>query len=75
MKLNNNSFKNARSYDLRHYFGTMLYMQTKDILYVKDKMGHSKLETTMIYTKLINYPINEAYICRAAENLEEAKNL
>lgn len=53
----------------------MLYAQTRDILYVKDKMGHSKIETTMIYTKLIALPTDEEYICRAAETAEEAKEL
>jgi len=55
-------------YDLRHYFGTMLYAQTRDISYVKEKMGHSKLETTMIYTKLVALP-SERNICKAAETV------
>jgi len=74
-KLNDVTLKNVRLYDLRHYFGTMLYAQTRDPLYVKDKMGHTKLETTMIYTKLIIYPVDEEYICRVAETLEEAQDL
>jgi len=74
-KLNDSSLKKIRLYDLRHYFGTMLYAQTRDILYVKDKMGHSKLETTMIYTKLVALPTDEEFICRAAESIEEAEAL
>jgi len=50
-------------------------MRTKDILYVKDQMGHSKIETTLIYTKLVDFPTDEEFICRATENLEEAKEL
>ena len=74
-KLKDPSLKRIRLYDLRHYYGTMLYAQTRDILYVKDKMGHSKIETTMTYTKLIALPTDEEYICRAAETVEEAKEL
>jgi len=74
-KLNDKALRNIRLYDLRHYFGTMAYAQTKDILWVKDKMGHTKLETTMIYTKLLAYPIEEEFICRAAETVEDAEKL
>lgn len=69
------TLKNIRLYDLRHYFGTMLYAQTGDLLYVKDKMGHIKIETTMIYTKLVAMPFDEEFICRVAESLEEAQAL
>ena len=53
----------------------MLYYRTKDPLYVRDQMGHTKLETTMIYTKLVAFPQDEEYICRAAKNIEEATKL
>ena len=74
-KLNDKALKGVRLYDLRHYFGTMAYAQVGDILWVKDKMGHSKIETTMIYTKLLAYPIDEEYVCRAAETVEESEKL
>jgi hypothetical protein len=61
--------------DLRHYLGTMLYMRTKDILYVKDQMGHSKIETTLVYTKLVDFPTDEEFMCRATEKIDEAKEL
>ena len=35
-------------------------------------MGHAKLETTMIYTKLLAYPVEEEFICRAAETVKLA---
>jgi len=74
-KLKDPSLKRIRLYDLRHYYGTMLYAQTRGTLYVRDKMGHSKIETTMTYTKLIALPTDEEYVCRAAETVEEAKEL
>jgi hypothetical protein len=52
----------------------MTYAKTKDILYVKDLMGHSKIETTMIYTKLVNFRTDE-WISRVAKTVEEACGL
>jgi integrase len=73
-KLRDPKIKSIRAYDLRHYFGTMTYDRTKDILYVKDLMGHTNLETTMVYTKLIHYG-DEQYTCRIAKTLQEASQL
>jgi integrase len=36
---------------LRHTFAGNLYDKTKDIILVKDALGHKSIETTMIYTK------------------------
>ncbi len=49
-KLHDQTLKTIRLYDLRHYFATMLYHKTRDILYVKQQLGHRRLETTLIYT-------------------------
>ena len=37
-------------------------------------MGHRKLETTMIYTKLIKYQEDE-WTCRVAKNMETTQEL
>ena len=34
---------------MRHWKATILYHQTKDILYVKEFLGHRKIETTLLY--------------------------
>lgn len=73
-KLNDPTLKTVRLYDLRHYFGTMLYHRTKDILFTKEQMGHRKIETTLIYTQLVNFTKDE-YVCRVAKTVEEAKSL
>jgi len=73
-KLNDTALKRIRLYDLRHYFGTILYEKTKDILYVKEMMGHTKIETTMIYTKLTT-PASEEYVCRVARTVEQVAKL
>jgi len=73
-RLNDPVLKKIRLYDLRHYFGTMLYHKTRDILLTKEAMGHSRIETTLVYTKLINFNSDE-YVVRAAQNLKEATEL
>jgi len=39
---------------LRHTFATDLYKKTKDIRLVQKAMGHSNIETTMIYTHVVD---------------------
>jgi hypothetical protein len=39
----------VRLYDLRHFYGSMLYHKTKDLLFVKVKMGHRSISSTMRY--------------------------
>jgi hypothetical protein len=52
----------------------MLYYKTKDILYVKQQMGHSKIETTLIYTQLVNFKEDE-YHSAIAKTVQEAQKL
>ena len=52
-KLSDPSIRTIRLYDLRHFFATKLYHQTKDILFVKAQMGHRKISTTLRYTQLV----------------------
>lgn len=66
--------KNFRLYDLRHYFATMLYHRTKDILLVKEKLGHKRLETTLIYTHLIDFKDDE-FTVRTASTVAETSKL
>ena len=63
-----------RLYDFRHYFATMLYAKTRDILFVKQQMGHKKIETTLIYTQLMNVNDDE-WTCRTATNVKQSKEL
>jgi len=59
---------------LRHWKGTMEYYKTKDILHVKELLGHKNINNTLIYTHLVDFKEDE-YICKAAKTLEEAKAL
>ena len=61
--------------NLRHYYATRLYDRTKDILLVKQRLGHKKIETTMFYTQLITFNEEEDYTCKTASNVKEATDL
>ena len=74
-KLNDFSFKTIRLYDFRHYFATRLYARTRDILLVKQQMGHKKIETTMIYTQLLHFNEEEEYTCKTAKDINEVSQL
>lgn len=73
-KLHDPTPKNIRLYDLRHYFATTSYAKTRDILLVKRQMGHKKIETTLIFTQLLNLNDDE-WICKTASSVNEAKAL
>ena len=73
-KLNKLSLQTIKLYDFRHYFATMLYAKTKDILYVKQQLGHRKIETTLIYTQLLSLNDDE-WTCKATTNTKQATEL
>jgi len=73
-RLHEPELKRIRLYDLRHYFATMLYHRTKDILFVKRQLGHRRLENTLIYTHLIDFN-DEEYVVRVARSVKEACQL
>ncbi|TET19587.1 site-specific integrase, partial [Candidatus Bathyarchaeota archaeon] len=73
-RLHKPELRTIRLYDFRHYFATMLYSKTRDILLVKQQMGHRKIETTLIYTQLLNLNDDE-WTCRTANNIKDATQL
>jgi len=73
-KFQDPTIRNIRLYDLRHYYATNLYAKTKDILLVKQQLGHKKIETTLIYTQLVAFN-EEEYTCKTATNIKEATDL
>jgi len=73
-KLQDPTLKNVRLYDFRHYFATTTYHKTKDVLYVKQQMGHKRLETTLIYTQLIAFNDDE-WTSKTAKDINEVCKL
>ena len=55
---------------MRHWKATMEYHKTKDILHVKNLLGHKNIQNTLIYTQLVNFESDE-YHARVAEELKE----
>jgi integrase len=48
-----------RFHTLRHTFATLLWEKTGDVLSVKHALGHSKIETTLVYTHITNKVVEE----------------
>ena len=74
-KMSDPSIKTIRLYDLRHFFATMTYHRTKDILFVKQQMGHKKIETTLIYTQLLQFEQDDNYTCKVAVDIKQDTEL
>ncbi len=74
-KLNDIEIQKIRLYDLRHFYATMLYQRTKDILLVKEKLGHRNINNTLIYTHLVSFNDTEEYYSATAQSVSEASKL
>lgn len=57
-----------------HWHATMEYYKTKDILYVMRRLGHKRIENTLLYTQLVQFESDD-YHSAVAENVDEAKKL
>jgi integrase len=63
---------------LRHLKGTTEYHKTRDILHVKQLLGHKAIQSTMIYINLeqaLFTESNEEFHFKVAENLKETGQL
>lgn len=74
-KLSNPRFLDITFTTFRHWFGTMEYHKTKDILHVQRLLGHKSIQNTLIYidleSKLFN-STSEGFTTRVALNVGEA---
>jgi len=52
----------------------MEYYRTKDILHVKEKLGHRRIESTLVYTHLVNFEGDEYHV-KTAKALKEDEEL
>jgi integrase len=73
-KLKNPRMDHITFHNLRHFKATMEYHKTKDILHVKQILGHRSLNSTLLYTQLISFKENEYYV-KVAHNTDEACEL
>ena len=62
----------------RHWKATMEYHKTKDPLYVKELLGHKKLDTTLLYIqieKAIFQDTDDQFTVKVAKTPEDIKAL
>jgi hypothetical protein len=52
----------------------MEYAKTKDILHVMKMLGHRNIQSTLLYTQLVNFESDE-YHSATAKTVEEAQKL
>jgi len=74
VKLKNPRLRQITFHTFRHFFATMLYAKTLNIMRVQQALGHKNLNNTQIYTHLIDFESDE-YEVQIAETVEEAKKL
>lgn len=78
-KLSNPRLLQITFHTLRHWKATMLYHQTKDILFVKEFLGHKNINSTLIYIQieraLFGRGVNDEFICKIAQTPEEVSQL
>jgi integrase len=55
----------------RHWKATTEYHRTKDILYVKQLLGHKRIENTLVYTHLIDFGDEDSFTVRVASTIDE----
>jgi integrase len=70
-KLKNPGLRQITFHTFRHWKATVEYYKTRDILHVKEILGHKSLLNTMLYTQLIGSK-NEDFTARVAHSEDEA---
>jgi integrase len=67
-KLQNPRLLQIHFHTFRHWKATMLYHQTKGILYAMNFLGHRNIKNTLLYVQLEGalFKGNDEYICKAA---------
>jgi integrase len=78
-KLSNPRLLQIHFHTLRHWKATTLYHQTKDILYVKEFLGHKRIDSTLLYIQIEKAYFepghNDEFICKVAKTPDEIKKL
>ena len=77
-KLSNPRLLNITFITFRHWFGTMQYHKTKDILHVQRLLGHKNIQNTLIYIDLESKIFNEStegFTTRVAHDVGESCSL
>jgi integrase len=73
-KLKNSRINQITFHTFRHWKATIEYRKTRDILHVKEVLGHKSLNNTMLYTQLISFK-DDDFTAAVAHSEEEACKL
>ena len=73
--LGNPNLNRITLHTFRHWKATMEYHRTKDILYVKQLLGHKNIKNTLVYTHLVSFDEDDAYTVKVASSIEEFTEL
>jgi len=73
-KLKNPRISQIHPHTLRHWKATTEYHRTKDILHVKQMLGHKNINNTMLYTQLVNFE-SDNYTTRVSNCVREDREL
>jgi len=60
-KLENPRLRSINLKTFRHWKATCEYHKTKDILHVKQLLGHVNIMNTLVYTYLVHFDVAEFY--------------
>jgi len=71
VRLQNPRLKQIHFHTFRHWKATMEYAKTRDILHVKQLLGHKRLENTEVYTHLIDFATDDYTVRRPKTSKEE----
>ena len=74
-KLGNPKLKQITLHTFRHWKATMEYHRTKDILYVKQLLGHKSIKNTLVYTHLVGFDENDQFVVKVASSIDEFATL
>lgn len=72
--LSNPKFDKITFHTFRHFYATMLYHKTKNLVLVQQKLGHKSIENTQVYTQLITFESDDFHSA-TARTVEEAQKL
>ena len=77
-KLCNPRLNRISFHTFRHWKATMLYHQTRDVLYVMNFLGHKNIKNTLIYVQMeeaLFKTQNNEFLCKVASTIDEARIL
>ena len=70
-KLKNTRLLRITFHTFRHWKATMEYHKTKDILHVREVLGHKSINSTLLYTQLVIFK-DDDFTARVAHSEKEA---